>query len=157
MKQFNPLSETWEEFFGKHRLGFLLDKMQNDPSSIAENFEVFIHGKALLDALPQFFSDITPVKASLLHGDLTTANWNVDEQGNIVVFDPVSLYGHSEFELSIMTLWGNPVPAFYEEYHSVIPKPPKFEMRQVSVKTDSTCCLILCYSCCTSSITSCIT
>lgn len=47
-----------------------------------------------------------------------------------VIFDPASLYGHSEFELSIASMFGGFSNAFYSAYHDKIPKAPGFAQRE---------------------------
>lgn len=71
------------------------------------------------------------MRPSLLHGDLWSGNWAADETGSPVLFDPACYMGHSEAELSILTMFGSPSQAFFDAYHAVLPKVgDKFEDRQ---------------------------
>ena len=47
----------------------------------------------------------------------------------LVIFDPASFYGHSEFDLSIAAMFGGFSNAFYNAYHQLIPKAPGFDKR----------------------------
>ena len=73
---------------------------------------------------------ITPV---LVHGGLwagnrlrgTSAAWSGWEE---VVVDPSCAYAHSEYELSIMRMFGGFSAGFFNEYHRLVPKTePKHE------------------------------
>jgi len=46
------------------------------------------------------------------------------------LFDPASFYVHSEYDLGITFLFGGVNSAFYDLYHSVIPKAPGFNKRK---------------------------
>jgi len=47
----------------------------------------------------------------------------------VVIFDPASFYGHSEFDLAIAAMFGGFSNAFYNAYHQLIPKAPGFDKR----------------------------
>ncbi|MFH4983700.1 hypothetical protein AB6A40_010409, partial [Gnathostoma spinigerum] len=46
-----------------------------------------------------------------------------------VIFDPASFYGHSEFEMGILTMFGGFSQDFFTAYHSLIPKSEGFAER----------------------------
>lgn len=72
------------------------------------------------------------MRPSLLHGDLWSGNWAADENGEPVVYDPACFIGHSEAELSIMTMFGSPSKEFFEAYHELLPRHEMcFEERQL--------------------------
>ena len=72
---------------------------------------------------------ITPV---VVHGDLWSGNTDrgkivgsgrkEDEEVGDVVYDPSACYGHSEFELGIMNMFGGFGSSFYSAYHRIVPK-----------------------------------
>lgn len=47
----------------------------------------------------------------------------------LVIFDPATFYGHSEFDLAIAKMFGGFSRAFFDAYHKIIPKTPGFEVR----------------------------
>ncbi|UYV81823.1 hypothetical protein LAZ67_20002625 [Cordylochernes scorpioides] len=47
-----------------------------------------------------------------------------------IIFDPASFYGHSEFDLSIASMFGGFSHDFFDAYHQLIPKEQGFENRQ---------------------------
>ncbi|RUS80889.1 hypothetical protein EGW08_011360, partial [Elysia chlorotica] len=81
----------------------------------------------LVPLLPRLFRDVS-VEPALLHGDLWRGNIAQTDHGP-VSFDPISLYGHSEFDLSIMVKHGGFDQSFFQAYHSLIPRAPGFEGR----------------------------
>ncbi|KAK3731954.1 hypothetical protein RRG08_045013 [Elysia crispata] len=46
-----------------------------------------------------------------------------------VSFDPISMYGHSEFDLSIIFKHGGFDQSFFKAYHSLVPRATGFEQR----------------------------
>ncbi|KAH6656186.1 fructosamine-3-kinase [Plectosphaerella plurivora] len=72
---------------------------------------------------PQTMQSIQPV---LIHGDLWSGNHGrgqVAGQGGSeeIVFDPSAVYGHSEYELGIMHMFGGFGAAFMKEYDRLVP------------------------------------
>lgn len=67
---------------------------------------------------------IVPV---LVHGDLWSGNHSqgqIGGQGGVeeVVFDPSAVYGHSEYELGIMNMFGGFSSSARKEYEKLVPK-----------------------------------
>jgi fructosamine-3-kinase len=58
---------------------------------------------------------------SLLHGDLWSGNYMVDELGMPCLIDPAVYYGHREADLAMTRLFGGFEPAFYEAYMEAFP------------------------------------
>lgn len=68
--------------------------------------------------------DITPV---VVHGDLWSGNHGrgvIAGRGGVeeVVYDPSAVYGHSEYELGIMRMFGGFGSGFWKEYEKLVPK-----------------------------------
>ena len=58
--------------------------------------------------------DIIP---ALLHGDLWSGNVSQTRENDVdvpVIFDPAAFYGHDEFELGIITMFGGFRPEFFD-------------------------------------------
>ena len=122
--QNNEWRDNWIEFYARNKLDVQINL-------IVENYgdrEIVEYWSDLQLKIDRLFRDMRrPLKPALLHGDLWSGN--VSQVGDkSVIFDPASLYGHSEFELSISTLFGGFSPAFFEEYFRKIPKEKGFEM-----------------------------
>jgi len=49
----------------------------------------------------------------------------------IVVFDATSFYGHSEYDVSLASMFGGFESSFFTAYHTILPKAPGFETRAI--------------------------
>lgn len=111
LHQSNRQHETWSAFFIQERLEPLA-KMAFDSHLLTskdlrslENFE---------NKLDDIFPKEEP---SLLHGDLWSGNFMVNEKGNAAIIDPAVYYGHREMDLGMSQLFGGFHPLFYEAYN----------------------------------------
>ena len=57
----------------------------------------------------------------LLHGDLWSGNYLVDEHGAPCLIDPAVYFGHRETDLAMTRLFGGFGPAFYSSYQNHFP------------------------------------
>ncbi|MDH5580680.1 MAG: fructosamine kinase family protein [Bdellovibrionales bacterium] len=125
MEQKNTSEKVgWAKWFYKYR--------------IRNQIEICKKGNKLtqeLDDLCNLFetkiTDILPDKTSpsLIHGDLWSGNYIIDQKGEAWLFDPAVFYAHSEFEFGILNLFGGYPPSFYQGYQSVSPFRKGFEQR----------------------------
>lgn len=69
-------------------------------------------------------------KPSLLHGDLWSGNYLIDEQGLPVLIDPAVYYGHREADLAMTTLFGGFSPEFYMSYQQEFPLKDGYAYRE---------------------------
>jgi protein-ribulosamine 3-kinase len=123
--QINDWSEEWVEFFREQRLECQLQLIEDR----YHDNELLSAAERIIEKLPHYFQGVA-ITPSLLHGDLWHANTAADKEGQPVVFDPSSYYGHSEADLCMAKMFGGFPPAFFEAYHAVIPQAPGFESRQ---------------------------
>lgn len=132
----NGWCDTWAEFF-KRRLtdqidGLLKDKAYGraalDPAE-ASTENVLKRLRTVEHEIVEKVLDGVTVKPSLLHGDLWIGNTGATIEGPCM-FDPASFFGHSEFELSIMEMFGGFEKPFWDAYHLKVPKADGFERRQ---------------------------
>lgn len=126
--QENSWKSTWAEFYAENRLRSICRAAErnNGPDrELADTVE-----KTASRVVPRLIGDdtirggITPV---VIHGDLWSGNHSTAQiagQGGIeeVVFDPSAVYGHSEYELGIMKMFGGFGPSFFREYETLVPK-----------------------------------
>ncbi|KAJ9512794.1 hypothetical protein QJQ45_028992 [Haematococcus lacustris] len=137
----NAWTEDWVEFFREQRLAHMLRLLGDSRLSQL--------GPQLLPRLDHFFRDIT-VRPSVLHGDLWSGNIGRAD-GQPVVFDPATYYGHHEAEFGMSWCAGGVLPAcwpadpdpclplplappgfttaFWDAYWAVLPKQPGWEER----------------------------
>lgn len=125
--QDNAYRETWADFFADNRLRSILR------AGVARNGE----DGELSGAVERVASEVVPrllgeghlkgVMPVVVHGDLWSGNHG---RGRIagregveeVVFDPSCVYGHSEYELGIMRMFGGFGSAIWKEYGELVPK-----------------------------------
>ncbi|KHN99235.1 phosphotransferase enzyme family protein [Metarhizium album ARSEF 1941] len=125
--QDNSWKPSWAEFYADNRLrGILRDCVSNhgEDDELSEAVE-----RVASKVVPRLVGesntkDITPV---LVHGDLWSGNHSRGRIGGKggaeeVVFDPSAVYGHSEYELGIMRMFGGFGASFWHEYEALVPR-----------------------------------
>ncbi|WP_428664510.1 fructosamine kinase family protein [Runella sp.] len=68
-------------------------------------------------------------RPALLHGDLWSGNFLVNEQGRVALADPAPYYGLREAEIAFTHLFGGFDDEFYDNYEEAFPLEPHFEAR----------------------------
>jgi protein-ribulosamine 3-kinase len=69
-------------------------------------------------------------RPSILHGDLWSGNYLVDENGSAVLIDPEVYYGNREADLGMTKLFGGFSSEFYSAYHEEFPLKDGYEYRE---------------------------
>ncbi|SPQ20617.1 5abdc0d3-5e2a-4e37-8ab9-dfa23d91c169 [Thermothielavioides terrestris] len=124
-KQDNTWTESWPEFYAEHRLRAVFREAvrKNGPDKeLAEAVE-----KVASAVVPRLLGRLEGVVPVVVHGDLWSGNHGrgrIGGKGGVeeVVFDPSCVYGHSEYELGIMRMFGGFGRSFWREYESLVPK-----------------------------------
>lgn len=143
-RQPNEFHDSWAEFYANERLLMILKESERKNGSDAELRELVT--RTAETVVPRLLADdhlgydhhgqgegIYPV---VVHGDLWSGNASHgrivgpspspsaehEGDGGGVVYDPSACYAHSEYELGIMHMFGGFGKAFFEEYHSIVPK-----------------------------------
>lgn len=103
---------NWTEFYFNKRIlyqyklaernGLATNELQNGIAWLEKNIEKIIGNSAELP--------------SLLHGDLWSGNYIVDEKGDACLIDPAVYYGHREADLAMTKLFGGFSNEFYSSY-----------------------------------------
>ncbi|XP_074640145.1 ketosamine-3-kinase-like [Tubulanus polymorphus] len=121
--QDNSWIDDWVIFFSRQKLQLQVDKIINETG----DRDVVEWWPRLQRKIPEYFKglEITP---ALMHGDLWGGNAG-ELDGEPVVFDPASFYGHSEFDLGIASMFGGFSKMFYDEYFKLLPKQPGHSQR----------------------------
>ncbi|CAJ1949974.1 unnamed protein product [Sphenostylis stenocarpa] len=122
--QINTWSSDWVQFYGDHRLGYQL-KLLLDQFGDRTIYE---KGQRLVKNMGRLFTNVE-IEPCLLHGDLWSGNISSDKNGEPVILDPASYYGHSEAEFGMSWCAGFG-GSFYNSYFEVMPKQPGFEERR---------------------------
>ena len=127
--QLNGIKEQctiWSDFFWKYRLKFQVDwafKENKVSSRFLERFENFrnVYNQLLLNC------DNTP---RLLHGDLWSGNYIVNQFGEMSMIDPAVYYGHREADLAMTKLFGGFSNEFYQGYQKEFPLEEGWQQRE---------------------------
>ncbi|KAG6380863.1 Fructosamine/Ketosamine-3-kinase [Boletus reticuloceps] len=117
-RQENGWFETWEECYSSMIENLLL-KLKGSHGST----ELILKGEEVRSRVIPWLLRPLRVEPVLLHGDLWSGNTGVDRiNGQPVIFDPSSYFGHNEADLAIARIfWGIP-SAFFSSYHKHMPK-----------------------------------
>lgn len=114
--QMNQPLEDWPEFYRQRRLLPQLALANSHGfATVAQR------GMALVPNLDKLL-DHGPAP-SLLHGDLWSGNWGVDQAGQPVVFDTAVYFGDRETDLAMTRLFGGFSAGFYAAYETTWPLP----------------------------------
>ncbi len=118
--------KNWTEFYFNNRIlfqyklteknGYATEELKNGIKKLENKIE---------NILPN--SSEPP---SLLHGDLWSGNYMVDENGNAALIDPAVYYGHREADLGMTKLFGGFGSDFYEAYNEYFPLQDGSEYRE---------------------------
>jgi protein-ribulosamine 3-kinase len=125
-RQPNAARGQWADFLRDARLlpqlkwakeRELMFRERSDPlREVAYNLPKYLQG---LEASP-----------SLLHGDLWSGNFLIDQDGTPFVFDPAVYFGEREMEIALCELFGGFPPAFYRAYREEWPLQDGYEQRR---------------------------
>ncbi|KKA20485.1 Fructosamine-3-kinase [Rasamsonia emersonii CBS 393.64] len=153
-RQPNRFRESWADFYANERLMTVLQESERrngkDPAlrELVERTATTVVPALLGDGHLGYDRNghgegIVPV---VVHGDLWSGNASrgrivgsgrkEDEtaENSAVVYDPSACYAHSEYELGIMHMFGGFGPAFFNEYHRIVPKTEPVEEYEDRVK-----------------------
>ncbi|MGY9045978.1 hypothetical protein P775_17380 [Puniceibacterium antarcticum] len=100
----NSTTPDWPTFWAERRL---LADISELPGDLAARVETL--ARRLPDLLPK------EPRAAPLHGDLWIGNLHFSEDGAYLI-DPACYHGHSEVDLAMLTLFGQPDDAFWRSY-----------------------------------------
>ncbi|MBN2659066.1 MAG: fructosamine kinase family protein [Spirochaetales bacterium] len=123
--QKNDRMGKWTDFFAENRLLFqagLARSSRLADSSVSRGIESIC--RRIGNLLPE------PDFPSLLHGDLWSGNFMVDEGGRAVLIDPAVYYGHREADLAMTELFGGFNRNFYRAYEEEFPLTPGYDGRR---------------------------
>ncbi|MDB5284281.1 MAG: ketosamine-3-kinase [Bacteroidota bacterium] len=123
LKQYNAVRKLWPEFFIEMRLQPQL-KLAFDRHLV--NAETVKNFDKLFTRMASLFPDEKP---SLLHGDLWSGNYMIDEHGFVCILDPAVYYGNREMDIAMTRLFGNFDQAFYDGYNEMHPLQQGWDQR----------------------------
>ena len=115
LKQSNRFHDNWPDFFREERLEAQV-KLARDKGRMGR--ETVVAFERFYLKIEELFPEESP---ALLHGDLWSGNFMVNEKGWVVLIDPAVYYGHREMDLAMSQLFGGFSAEFYEAYHHTFP------------------------------------
>ena len=113
-KPSNEGSLNWAIFYAENRLEFQTSLAVKKGYATPELTNLM---ENLIKKFPDLISG-TEEEPSLLHGDLWSGNYLIDEIGIPWVIDPAVYYGHREADLAMTSLFGGFSNTFYSAYES---------------------------------------
>lgn len=116
LHQPNTWTDSWIDFFRKHRLLHMARQAKEEGRFRAGTLKRI---EKFAEHLDQWLLD--PEHPSLLHGDVWTTNVLARDDRITGFIDPAVYYGHPEIELAFITLFGTFGEAFFERYHEQRP------------------------------------
>ena len=125
-QQPNEWSNNWVTFWREQRLGWQLHLYER---KTRPDDPLLAMGDRLLAKLDSLLAGIEGEPPVLLHGDLWAGNASANEEGEPVIFDPASYYGHREAEIGMMRMFGGFGSRCEAAYAEVWPLPPGSEER----------------------------
>ncbi|NOY61596.1 MAG: fructosamine kinase family protein [Gammaproteobacteria bacterium] len=87
------------------------------------------HGEQLMAGLPSLFATYVP-RPSLLHGDLWSGNYAIEQGGQPVIYDPALYFGDRETDLAMTELFGGFPARFYDAYRAAFPVDDGYAVRR---------------------------
>ena len=125
--QDNSWRASWADFYADNRLRAIL--RQGIRSNGADQELSAAVERTASAVVPRLLGDghLKGVQPVVIHGDLWSGNHGrgrIAGEGGVeeVVYDPSAVYGHSEYELGIMRMFGGFGSSVWREYESLIPK-----------------------------------
>jgi fructosamine-3-kinase len=113
--QSNRKHDNWADFFREERLEVQVKLARNSGKLGRETVNAFERFYVIID---EIFPKEPP---ALIHGDLWSGNFMVNEKGNAVIIDPAVYYGHREMDLGMSQLFGGFDQRFYDSYNRNYP------------------------------------
>ena len=116
LRQPNPQSDSWIEFYRSHRLNYMTGVAWESghlPSQLRVRLAAFS------DKVDGYL--IEPQQPVLIHGDMWRTNVIVREGSIAGIIDPALYFAHNEMELAYMTLFNGVGKEFFAAYSEIQP------------------------------------
>jgi protein-ribulosamine 3-kinase len=121
--QHNTFHNRWINFFIQERLERQVRLARDRGNISSADVSAF---ERLYKKLEEIFPETKP---SLVHGDLWSGNFMINENGLPSLIDPAVYYGHPEVDIAMSTLFGGFADSFYETYNQSNPLEKGWQQR----------------------------
>ncbi|MFZ0453873.1 MAG: fructosamine kinase family protein [Ignavibacteriaceae bacterium] len=118
--------ENWVKFYFNKRILYQYKLAEKNGYTTKELRE----GIAKLENKIEEILSGSEESPSLLHGDLWSGNYMVDDNGDACLIDPAVYYGHREADLGMTKLFGGFSSDFYNSYNENYPLPDGYDYRE---------------------------
>lgn len=115
LPQQNDYIDSWAEFYKMQRIMPLMQKVFDEHKCGREDM---LLAERLCSKLDTLFPEEAP---ALLHGDLWSGNFTVNQKGLPAIYDPAIYYGHREMDLGMTLLFGGFDQKLYLHYNEIFP------------------------------------
>jgi len=123
LPQENKPTDAWTEFYSMQRIMPLIEKAYNQNKCAKEDL---LKAAKLCTRFAELFPQEPP---ALLHGDLWSGNYMVNQKGEPVIYDPAVYYGHREMDIAMSLLFGGFDKSFYNYYNEAFPLEKNWQKR----------------------------
>jgi fructosamine-3-kinase len=123
LPQPNKHCSTWTEFYAEQRILFFIRMAFDDKKCDGSDARMAERLCSRLDAL------FPAGQPALLHGDLWSGNFMINQQGKPAIYDPAVYYGHREMDIGMTLLFGGFDKSFYSYYNETWPLEKDWEKR----------------------------
>jgi len=113
LPQSNKQNNNWVDFFIEERI---LPQAKKAEKVLGPEIMVMI--EKLGNRLPDLLTQSRP---TLLHGDLWSGNFTLNQSGTVCLVDPATYYGNREIEIAFTKLFGGFEDEFYQAYNEILP------------------------------------
>ncbi|WP_274475722.1 fructosamine kinase family protein [Mangrovimonas aestuarii] len=123
LPQSNTNHDNWIDFYINERL---FPQLKTAEKKGLLNFSNIPQINTMASVCKELMPEVVP---SLLHGDLWSGNFMIDQNGTPYLIDPSVYFGHNEVDIAMSKLFGGFSESFYEAYHRHFPKTQYFSER----------------------------
>jgi len=120
-----PNSSNWKDFYWENRLLYQFKLAKKNGFVDPEFIKKFSTLEKKIDRILSH-----NVQPSLLHGDLWSGNYIVDEKGEPCLIDPAVYYGDREADLAMTKIFGGFDSYFYAAYNEAYPLREGWQYRE---------------------------
>jgi len=113
LPQSNKQNSNWVDFFLNERI-----MPQAKKAERVLGPEIMVMVEKLGNRLPDLLTQSRP---TLLHGDLWSGNFTLNQKGTVCLVDPATYYGNREIEIAFTKLFGGFEDEFYDAYNEILP------------------------------------
>ncbi|MCP4120514.1 MAG: fructosamine kinase family protein [Bacteroidetes bacterium] len=124
LEQINGWKADWAHFFLECRL---VPQLEMGIAGQWGSASLFRSAESICKVIEDEFPKEAP---ALLHGDLWSGNYMINNSGDPCLVDPAVYYGNREMEIAFTQLFGGFNPEFYEAYQATLPLEPDFQSRK---------------------------